>query len=97
MLRGIGRAIWPNRTREWIRTPKYADLQQKQDWRKNKYQIPFDSLWIWEMVFVFLGLWAIQSALQHENIAGLMFLVPVTLSYAFVLLSSAIQSQTAKV
>jgi len=96
MLRGIGRAIWANRTWEWIRTPKYADLQSKQDWQKSKYQIPLDSLWIWESVFVLLGLWAIESAIQHENFASIMFLVPFTVSYAFVLLFSILQSRKTK-
>jgi len=96
MQRGISRAIWADQPWEWIRTPKYADIQSKQDWQKSKYQIPFDSLWIWESVFVLLGLCAIESAVQHDNFASLMFLVPFTGSYAFVLLFSALQSHRAK-
>jgi cellulose synthase/poly-beta-1,6-N-acetylglucosamine synthase-like glycosyltransferase len=96
MLRGIGRAIHSNRPREWIRTPKYADLKNKQDWRKSKYQVPFDSLWIWELIFVMLGLWSIDATIQHQNLSGLLLLVPFTIGYAFVFLFSILQSLNAK-
>ena len=96
MQRGISRAIWANRPLEWIPTPKFANIQSKQDWRNRKYKIPVDSLWIWEALFVLLGLCAIASAIQHENFSGLMFLVPFTISYAFVLLFSALQSHQTK-
>ena len=95
MLRGIFRAVLVDRPREWIRTPKYADLKHKQDWRKDTYQVPFDGLWIWELVFVVLGLSAIGNAVQQRNIAGLSILVPFTISYAFVLLFSVLQSRNA--
>ena len=95
MLRGIGRAVAADRPQEWIRTPKYADINKKKDWRKDKNQVPFDLLWIWEMFFVLLGLWAIQSAIQHGNYTGLFILVPFTISYAFVLLFSLLQSRRA--
>jgi cellulose synthase/poly-beta-1,6-N-acetylglucosamine synthase-like glycosyltransferase len=93
MLRGIGRALSANRPLEWIRTPKYADLQNKQDLRKNKYQVPFDILWIWELLFVMLGLWSIESAIQHGNFSGLFILVPFTMGYAYVLVFSILQSR----
>jgi uncharacterized membrane protein YsdA (DUF1294 family) len=93
MLRGIGRALSANRPLEWIRTPKYADLQNKQDLRKNKYQVPFDVLWIWELLFVMLGLWSIESAIQHGNFSGLFILVPFTMGYAYVLVFSILQSR----
>ena len=96
MMRGIGRAISANRHWEWIRTPKYANLQGKKDWRKNRYQVPFDVVWIWELVFVLLGLWAIQSAIQQRIFSGLIMLVPFTIGYGFVLLFSILQSRNAR-
>ncbi len=96
MVRGIGRAIQSDRPKEWIRTPKYADLKDRLDWRKGKYQVPFDSLWLWELVFVMLGLWSIEAAIQHGNLSGLLFLVPFTFGYAFVLLLSITQSRDAR-
>ena len=96
MMRGIGRAISANRHREWIRTPKYADLLNKQEWRKNRYQVPFDLVWIWELVFVMLGLWAIQSAIHQGNFTSLFILVPFTIGYAFVLLFSILESRNSK-
>jgi cellulose synthase/poly-beta-1,6-N-acetylglucosamine synthase-like glycosyltransferase len=96
MMRGIERAIKANRPWEWIRTPKYADMQDKKDWRKNKYQVPFDVVWIWELVFVMLGLWAIQSAIQQRIFSSLIMLVPFTMGYAFVLVFSILQSRNAR-
>jgi cellulose synthase/poly-beta-1,6-N-acetylglucosamine synthase-like glycosyltransferase len=95
MLRGIGRAVSAKRPLEWIRTPKYAEIKNKKDWSKDKDQVPFDMLWIWELLFVMLGLWAILSAIQHKNFSGLFILVPFTMSYAFVLLFSVLQSRRA--
>jgi len=96
MLHGIVRAISAKRPLEWIRTPKYAEIKNKKDWSKDKDQVPFDMLWIWEMLFVMLGLWAILSAILHKNFSGLLILVPFTLSYAFVLLFSVLQSRRAR-
>jgi hypothetical protein len=95
-MRGVSQALFTNRAGEWTRTPKYADLQNKQDWRKSKYQIPLDLLSIWEFVFVLVGLWAIETAIQHTNFSVLLILVPFTLSYGFVLLFSILQSRRAK-
>jgi cellulose synthase/poly-beta-1,6-N-acetylglucosamine synthase-like glycosyltransferase len=95
MLRGIGRAVSAKRSLEWIRTPKYAEIKNKKDWSKDKDQVPFDMLWVWEMLFVMLGLWAILTAIQHGNFSGLLILVPFTISYAFVLLFSVLQSRRA--
>jgi len=96
-MRGVGQALFTNRTGKWTRTPKYADLQNTQDWRKSKYQIPLDPLWIWEFVFVSVGLWAIGTAFQHMNFSVLLILVPFTLSYGFVLLFSILQSRKATI
>ena len=35
MMRGIGRALSANRPLEWIRTPKYADIHNKQGLAKE--------------------------------------------------------------
>jgi len=96
MLRGVIRAVFGHRPREWIRTPKYAELKQKQDWRKDIYQVPFDTLWIWELIFLIMGLLAISSAVRYGNFAGLSILVPITIGYTFVLLFSILQSRNAR-
>jgi cellulose synthase/poly-beta-1,6-N-acetylglucosamine synthase-like glycosyltransferase len=95
-MRGVSRGLFTNRAWEWTRTPKYADLKNKKDWRLRKYQIPSDFLWIFELVFVMLGLWAIVTAIQHENFAILFMLVPFTLSYGFVLFFSIPPSRMPK-
>jgi cellulose synthase/poly-beta-1,6-N-acetylglucosamine synthase-like glycosyltransferase len=94
--RGVGRALFTNRAWEWTRTPKYAALQNKQDWRQKQYQLPADLLWISELLCVLLGLLAIRTAILHVNYAILFMLVPFTISYGFVLLFSIPQRRTAK-
>jgi cellulose synthase/poly-beta-1,6-N-acetylglucosamine synthase-like glycosyltransferase len=94
--RGVGRALFTNRAWEWTRTPKYAALQNKQDWRQKQYQLPADLLWILELMCVLLGLLAIKTALLHVNYTILFMLVPFTISYGFVLLFSIPQRRTAK-
>ncbi len=95
-MRGVGRGLFTNRAWEWTRTPKYADLQNKQAWRQSKYQVPLDPLWILEFVFVMLGIWAIGTAIQHMNFNVLIILVPFTLSYGFVFFFSILQSRKVK-
>ncbi len=94
--RGVGRGLFTNRAWEWTRTPKYADLQNRQAWRQSKYQIPRDLLWVLELVFIILGLWAIVTALQNMNFNDLLILVPFTFSYGFVFLLSIMQTRKAK-
>jgi hypothetical protein len=88
-----GKALFTNRNWEFSRTPKYADLQNKQDWRLRKYQIPLDLLWMPELVFILLGLWAIGTAVHNTNYSVLFILIPFTVGYGFVLLFSILQSK----
>jgi len=94
-LRGVGRALFTNRSWEWTRTPKYDEAQKDRDWRRSKYQMPLDRLWIMEFAFVMAGLWAIGVAVGHRNYNVLFILVPFTLSYGFVLWFSILQSRKA--
>ena len=96
ILRGAGRAFFTKRTWEWTRTPKNADLQNKQDRKQIKYQLPIDPLWFWELVFVVLGIWAIGVTIRSETFSSLVILVPFTISYGFVLLFSILQNRNAK-
>ena len=91
------KALLTNRIWEFSRTPKYADLQNKQDWRRMEYQIPLDLQWLAEFVLGMLGGWAIGAAIQQANIAVLLILVPFTVSYGFVVLFSILQSRKAKI
>jgi hypothetical protein len=95
-MREAGKALLSNRIWEFKRTPKYADLQNKQDWRKRRYQISIDPLWVTEFFFTMAGLLAIGSAIRHTNFSVLMILVPFTFSYGFVLWLSIQQSRKAK-
>jgi cellulose synthase/poly-beta-1,6-N-acetylglucosamine synthase-like glycosyltransferase len=93
-MRGVARAIFTNRVWEWTRTPKYADLRDRKDLRKMKYQIPSDILWIFELFFVLLGIWAIATAVLRRDYAILVMLVPFTFSYGFVLFFSIPRGRT---
>jgi cellulose synthase/poly-beta-1,6-N-acetylglucosamine synthase-like glycosyltransferase len=95
--RGVGRGLFTNRDWDWTRTPKYADLQNKKDWRQSNYQVPLDFLWMLELMFVLLGLWAIGTAIRHSDFNVLIILIPFTLSYGFVLVLSILQSRRGKV
>jgi cellulose synthase/poly-beta-1,6-N-acetylglucosamine synthase-like glycosyltransferase len=92
---GVVKGLFTNHTWEWTRTPKFADLQNKQDWRQSKYQIPLDLVWIGELIFTIFGLWAIEIAITHLNFTVLFILVPFTISYGFVFLFSILQSRQA--
>jgi len=96
ILRGAMRAFFTQRTWEWIRTPKNADLQNKQDWKQSRYQLPIDLMWLWELVFVLLGLWSIGATIRTETFSSLFILVPFTISYGFVFMFSVLQSREAK-
>ena len=91
--REAGKALLSNRNWEFRRTPKYADLQNRQEWRTKRYQTSMDPLWMAELLFILMGLLAIGSAIRVSNFPVLLILVPFTLSYCFVLLFSALQSR----
>jgi cellulose synthase/poly-beta-1,6-N-acetylglucosamine synthase-like glycosyltransferase len=95
--REAAKALFTNRIWSFVRTPKYADLKNKQDWQMRKYQIPLESVWILELAFIILGALAIVVAIQHSIIAPLLILAPFTLGYAFVFLLTILQSRGEKV
>ncbi len=95
-LREAVKALFTNRSWEFARTPKYADLQNKHDWKKKKYQMPVDIIWVTELILVILGLWAIGTAIRQTSYPVLLILVPFTVSYGFVMSISILQSRKAK-
>ncbi len=96
IMRGVGKALFTNRAWEWTRTPKFTDADNASVYQRNKYPIPLDSLWVWELAFTLLGVWAIVTAIRHVNINVIFILVPYTVSYGFVFLFSILQSRKAK-
>jgi cellulose synthase/poly-beta-1,6-N-acetylglucosamine synthase-like glycosyltransferase len=90
------KALFTNRIWDFSRTPKYADLQNQQEWRTRRYQIPLDPLWMAELLFMIIGLLAIISAFKTMNYSVLLILVPFTVGYAFVLSLSILQSGKSK-
>ena len=96
VLRGAMRAFFTRRAWEWTRTPKDADQPHKRDRNQIKYQLPVDSLWVWELVFILAGLWAIGSTFRTGTFSCLFILVPFTISYGFVFIFSILQNRKTK-
>jgi len=91
--REAGKALLTDRIWEFNRTPKYADLKNKQDWRKKEYQVSMDLLWIVELLFLLAGLVTIWIAIRSSNFPVLLVLLPFVLGYAFILLFTLMQSR----
>jgi cellulose synthase/poly-beta-1,6-N-acetylglucosamine synthase-like glycosyltransferase len=91
--REAAKALFTNNTWEFGRTPKYADLQNKQDWKFRKYQIRLDFLWIAEIAFAILGFLSIGLAFLNSNFFPLFILVPFTFGYAYVCVLTILQSR----
>jgi cellulose synthase/poly-beta-1,6-N-acetylglucosamine synthase-like glycosyltransferase len=93
----IAKGLLTNRTWEFSRTPKYANLQDKSGWQTKKYQTPFNPLWMFECVFASLGLVTIAFAIAHSNFSALFILVPFTSAYCFIFFQTIRQTQGRKV
>lgn len=81
-----GKALLTDRIWEFNRTPKYAKLQNKQEWRGKRYQVSTDLLWILELLALLAGLLTIGIALKSSNFPALLVMLPFTLGYSFILL-----------
>ncbi len=92
----IAKGLLTNRTYEFVRTPKYANLQDKTGWQTKKYQTPFNPLWMFEFVFASLGVITIAFAIAHSNFNALLILVPFTSAYCFIFFQSIRQTYHTK-
>jgi cellulose synthase/poly-beta-1,6-N-acetylglucosamine synthase-like glycosyltransferase len=90
------KALFSNQIWEFTRTPKYADLQDQQDWSTKRYQTSLDPMWMGELLFILMGFLAIGSAILNSNFSILLILVPFTLSYGFIFYFSIMQSRKLK-
>ncbi len=97
VMYGVIQALFTNRAYEWTRTPKYFDPLNRIGWQLSAYQIPLNPLWVGELGFVLIGLWAMATAIRQMNYNVLFILIPFTMGYALVLLVSILQSRVAKV
>ncbi len=94
-MREAVKALFSNRNWEFKRTPKYADLKNKQEWRSKHYQLSIDPLWMTELIFTVVGIFTIGVAIHVSNYSVLMILVPFTISYGIVLWLTLQQSRKA--
>jgi len=88
-----GKALLTTREWEFTRTPKYASLNDFEDWRSKIYQVPLDLGWAAEVLLVALGLAAIIHAASDSATVSLVLLVPYTGACAFILAMTALQSR----
>lgn len=91
-----GKALLTNRVWDFTRTPKYADLQKKPDWKKQKYQVPLDFTWILELALICLGGISIGIGILNLNYSALAILIPYTAAYLFVFSLTVFQSRKEK-
>ncbi len=87
------KALLTNRTWEFKRTPKYANLQGKEGWQNRRYQVPLDFVFLLELASVCLGLIAITFAIKNTHYGVLAILVPYTIAYCFIALLTYQQSR----
>jgi cellulose synthase/poly-beta-1,6-N-acetylglucosamine synthase-like glycosyltransferase len=92
-----GKALLTNRNWAFARTPKYATMQNKGDWKMKNYQTPLNFVWALELALIILGAATIGFSIRHSNFGILLFLVPYTAAYAFVFSLTIIQSRKGKV
>lgn len=87
------KALITNRSWEFKRTPKYANLQSKEGWRNRRYQVPLDFVVLLELASVCLGLIASVIAILHTHYAVLAILIPYTTAYSFITVLTYLQSR----
>ncbi len=78
------KALFTNRQWEFKRTPKYANVKDKEGWRNRSYQVPLDFVFLLELASVCLGIIATVFAIVHVHYAVLAILVPYTTAYIFI-------------
>lgn len=89
------RALFMERNWEFVRTPKYADLEKSDAWESRIYQVPLDRMWYLELAFVILGVGSSAICVIFSNMGPLMFLVPSTSAYGYFLWMMLKQSKPA--
>lgn len=53
---------------EFLRTPKYGELKNKDDWKKNAYNLPFSQVTLLEIFFGIYGAIGIFTAITTSNL-----------------------------
>ncbi|MHC1770264.1 MAG: glycosyltransferase family 2 protein [Flexilinea sp.] len=91
-----GKALLTNRVWEFVRTPKYAEIQNDKDRKNKKYQVSLDISWILELVLICLGVFCIGIGIRNSNFFSLAVLIPYTIAFFFVFSLSIIQTRKGK-
>jgi hypothetical protein len=84
------------RRNEFLRTPKFGIMEKNQEWRNNKYVLPFTKTTLLEIFFSAYGCIAIAICLLSGNPILVPLIAIQTIGFIFVAFLSIIQSKNYK-
>ncbi|RPI84635.1 MAG: hypothetical protein EHM34_03285 [Nitrosopumilales archaeon] len=81
---------------EFLRTPKFGIMEKNQDWRNNKYALPFTKTTLLEIFFSAYGCITIAISLLSGNPIFIPLIAIQTIGFFYVAYLSIIQSKNNK-
>jgi cellulose synthase/poly-beta-1,6-N-acetylglucosamine synthase-like glycosyltransferase len=81
---------------EFLRTPKFGIMEKNQDWRNNKYALPFTKTTLLEIFFSAYGCFTIAISLLSGNPIFVPLISIQTIGFIYVAYLSIIQSRNIK-
>ena len=78
---------------EFLRTPKFGIMEKNQDWRNNKYALPFTKTTLLEIFFSVYGCFTIATSLLSGNAIFVPLIALQTIGFIYVAYLSIIQSR----
>jgi hypothetical protein len=81
---------------EFLRTPKFGIMEKNQDWRNNKYALPFTKTTLLEIFFSAYGCFTIAISLLTGNPIFVPLIALQTIGFIYVAYLSIIQSRNNK-
>jgi cellulose synthase/poly-beta-1,6-N-acetylglucosamine synthase-like glycosyltransferase len=84
------------RRNEFLRTPKFGIMEKNQDWRNNKYVLPFTKTTLLEIFFSIYGCITIAISLLSGNPIFVPLIALQTIGFIYVAFLSIIQSNNNK-
>jgi len=92
-----GKALLTNKTWDFVRTPKYAEVHGEHDRKQKKYQVPLDFTWVLEFLLIGLGVVSIGISIHDRNYVSLVTLIPYTAAFLFVFTLTMFQSRQPRI
>ncbi|MDP9304878.1 MAG: glycosyl transferase, partial [Thermoproteota archaeon] len=81
---------------EFLRTPKFGIMEKNQDWRNNKYVLPFTKTTLLEIFFSIYGCITIAISVLSGNPIFVPLIALQTIGFLYVAYLSIIQSKNSK-